>query len=64
MFFYSADCLENYVLLLCSNYPGFRLNIDDQEVKIISIALGRGDSLSSRQALLSALMQFLKSGIS
>ena len=49
--FYSADCLEEVCPSVMQQLSRIQTEyIDDQEVKILSIALGRGDSLSSRQA--------------
>tara|TARA_B100000963_G_C22638317_1_gene678885 strand:+ start:5918 stop:6601 length:684 start_codon:yes stop_codon:yes gene_type:complete len=48
--FYSADCIEKVCPTIMKELSRIQTEyIDDQEVKIISIALGQGDSLSSRQ---------------
>ena len=62
--FYSADCLEEVCPSVMQQLSRIQTEyIDDQEVKILSIALGHGDSLSVDRRLQSALMRFLKSGI-
>lgn len=48
--FYSADCLEKVCPVVMEQLSRIQTEyIDDQEVKILSIALGRDDSLSRRQ---------------
>ena len=48
--FYSADCLEEVCPSVMQQLSRIQTEyIDDQEVKILSIALGHGDSLSRRQ---------------
>ena len=48
--FYSADCLEKVCPVVMEQLSRIQTEyIDDQEVKILSTALGRDDSLSRRQ---------------